>query len=115
MILKGPKGAVQFVLYTSWHLPHVTKELLEKRPMDVTQIRCSFLPLPADLGYHSPTRMYDGQIKNENCQYLDGADCYYDGSGLNAERVYEILLKEGSEGVWRELENYYNDTFSAEV
>ena len=27
MILKGDKGAVQFVLYTNWHLPHVQEEL----------------------------------------------------------------------------------------
>src|SRR5690554_1678397 len=26
MVLKGEKGAVQFVLYTGWQLPHVTKE-----------------------------------------------------------------------------------------
>lgn len=34
-----------------------------------------------------------------------------DGSTLNAEPVFEILLKEGSAGVWRELREYYDRTF----
>ncbi len=49
MILKGDLGAVQFVLFTNWHLPHVTEELLQK-PTDKLGIRCRFLPSPADLG-----------------------------------------------------------------
>lgn len=30
----------------------------------------------------------------ENCPYLDGKPCYYDGSGLNAEPVFDILVKD---------------------
>jgi len=37
--------------------------------------------------------------------------CQYDGSSLNAERIYNVLLEEGDLGVWRELETYYNRLF----
>jgi len=116
MILKGDKGAVQFVLYTNWHLPHVQEELnLKAIGQDSTYISAILNPLPADLGYHSPVPQYEGQsVASESCEYLDGRPCYYDGSGLNAERIYEALLKEGSDGVWRELEDYYNIIFESE-
>jgi len=122
MVLKGDKGAVQFVLYTHWMLPHVTQEfdnriLQEAKDgkLNDVSLRCQYRPSPADLGYHSPIPMYEGQdICGESCEYLDGKPCYYDGSGLNAERIYQVLLKEGSNGVWRELEGYYKDIFGSE-
>lgn len=111
MYLKGDKGVVQFVLYTNWHLPHVQDEL-ESKTVDIDRFYIkTFKPQPADLGYHSPKPRYEGQYRTENCDLLDGHECYYDGSGLNAERIYDVLLKEGSEGVWRELEIYYNQLF----
>lgn len=102
MYVIGPRGAVQFVLYTDWHLPHVDEELRAKG------VRIQ--PMPADLGYHSPIPTYKGQEDwgRDDCDLI-GCRCYYDGSGLNAERIYEVLLREGSEGVWRELETYYNE------
>lgn len=155
--LYGPKGVVQFVLYTNWHLPKVDKEFDKKhlqqllsRPQDAALlVRTFYKPLPADVGYHSPVPMYEGhnkmgstrpkRDKNGNwikkktkigdkemelhewegvpdaeipgCNLLDGKHCYYDGSGLAAERFYNILRKKGSEGVWKALKNYYLDTF----
>ena len=116
MILKGDKGAAQFVLYTNWQLPHVQRELNRKATgKDEEYIEAILNPMPADLGYHSPAPLYEGQdICTESCEYLDGKPCYYDGSGLNAERIYEVLLREGSDGVWRELEEYYKDLFKSE-
>lgn len=112
MVLKGDQGAVQFVLYTNWNLPNVTEEFLTRPSKDRIDLECRFLPLPADLGYHSPKPMYEGQsIASESCEYLDGKPCYYDGSGLNAERIYKILLYKGSDGVWEELQNFYNELF----
>jgi len=160
MVLKGPEGAVQFVLYTQWMLPHVQKETDERIVEEIVACGPDFEsalicgqrnldvfhhPMPYDLGYHSPKPMYEGhkaqgsekydiqamlrnakrmvQGGNANeevsqptgtffaCPYLDGKPCYYDGSGLNAERIFDILVKEGSAGVWRELEVYYRETF----
>lgn len=107
MLVKGDRGAVQFVLYTNWMLPHVTKELTNK-----SQDTGLFKPLPADLGYHSLTPIYKGQKSSGKCEYLDGKKCYYDGSGLNAERIYTTLLSHGSDGVWKALEEYYSEVFA---
>ena len=98
--LKKDNKAVQFVLYTGWHLPHVSAEINRQDS-----------PIPADLGYHSPYPMYEGQSPTEGGCHLINGDCYYDGSGLAADRVYKILLNEGSEGVWKELESYWHETF----
>jgi len=107
--LKKDNKAVQFVLFTNWQLPHVTKENSAKFS-EAYDIELFFTPMPADLGYHSPYPMYEGQTSYENCHLIKGA-CYYDGSGLAADRIYQVLLNEGSDGVWRELEEYWNDKF----
>lgn len=101
MYVIGKRGAVQFVLYTNWHLPHVDAELRAKGP--------KLSATPADLGYHSPIPTYEGQedYGHDDCHLLGGR-CYYDGSGLNAERIFDVLRAEGSDGVWRELEKYYD-------
>mgnify|MGYP001423315064 CR=1 FL=1 len=106
MYLIGPEGAVQFVLYTDWHLPHVDAELRAKG----SRIQ----PTPADLGYHSRVPQYEDQASRDDCHLL-GGPCYYDGSCLNAERIYDVLLREGSDGVWRELEAYYREIFPAQA
>jgi hypothetical protein len=96
-ILKSDKGAVQFVLNTGWYLPHV---------------QLTGEPMPWDLGYHSPVPMYDNQpIVTDECPYLDGKPCYYDGSSLNAEQVFEVMLREGIDSVWAFLEEYHHQRF----
>ena len=108
MILKGSRGAVQFLLFTNWHLPHVVKEYGNTVPLFVAA------PLPADLGYHSPKPMFEGHTPMGPCEVLDGEECYYDGSGLEALRVYDVLVAEGGEAVWRELEDYYWRVFGGD-
>lgn len=105
--VKGDKGAVQFVVYTNWHLPHVMSELENDPPRRGFN---RFAPLPADLGYHSPTPRYEDQYCHEDCEVI-GKKCYYDGSGLNAETVYDILVREGGEAVWKYLDEYYYEIF----
>jgi len=97
MLVLGPKGATQFLLYTGWHW------------LDSPNVR-DLYPIPADLGYHSPTPQYEGQ-PDMDCDLMPEGHCYYDGSALNARRVYERLLREGSDGVWAELEDYYRELF----
>lgn len=104
MYLIGDKGAVQFVCFTDWHLPEVAEELHAKFPSHRRG------PMGADLGYHSKTPLYEDQSSRDDCNLL-GCKCYYDGSGLAADRIMEVLLREGSDGVWRELETYYRETF----
>jgi hypothetical protein len=95
MVLKGPKGATQFVLSTGWTLPHLPNGE----------------PMGMDVGYHSPKPMYDGQtVMDDNCDIL-GGPCYYDGSTLQADDMFLLLVRSGSEYVWNELERRYRDFF----
>lgn len=104
-VLKGDKGATQFIVYTNWHLPHVQKELEDKGTV------CLIAPMPADVGYHSPIPQYEGQEPiSEDCEYI-GGPCYYDGSGLRAISVFERFTAEGADAVWKELEEEYNRLF----
>lgn len=99
--LKGERGVVQFKMGTGWFLP-------ENRKPGISDS----YPMAWDRGYHSYIPRYDGQTPiAESCHILDGKPCYYDGSTLNAEPILEVLIREGSEGVWRELEAYYKGTF----
>lgn len=108
-ILKGKEGAVQFVIFTNWHLPHVHDRMVDRCGSDGF---CSLKPMPADVGYHSPVPKYEGQtVSKDACEYLDGRPCYYDGSGLHAEKVFAILVAEGIEKMWEHLESYYKDLF----
>lgn len=113
MVLKGPEGAVQFVVYTNWQLNHVKDEFVKKMLRTREDMTCLLLPMPADVGYHSPKPTYEGQqpMDGTPCPYLDGKPCYYDGSGLRAEGVFQIMLTEGSDGVWKFLEKYYDELF----
>ncbi len=103
-ILTGDKGVVQFLLYTNWHLSHVLNELGGAYEA----------PMPADLGYHSPVPIREGQtLMTDSCEYLDGKPCYYDGSTTAADRLWDVLRERGDEGVWQELEGYYGQVFGA--
>jgi hypothetical protein len=111
MILKGEHGAVQFVVYTNWYLPNVRDELINKPIRDSLDIKCRFLPMPADLGYHSKKPIYEDQELLTNDCELTGGDCYYDGTACGAESVYDVLVEKGSDAVWDILEERYIDVF----
>lgn len=134
MALKGELGAVSFTLYTNWHLPSVIEEHKRKQESTVVLERYPFTfvmaPMPADIGYHSPKPMWDDQLpmgvmhtyddegerngtKGEPrpCDLLDGKPCHYDGSSLHAEKYFNILVAEGTEGFWKAMEEYYTNLF----
>jgi hypothetical protein len=103
-LVQGPLGATQFVMYSGWNLKHVREERRDDRT-------ASYFPMAADLGYHSPRPMYEGQEPMQHCDLLPAGTCYYDGSGLNAEPVMESLIEEGDDAVWRKLEDEYRYRF----
>ena len=109
-LLKGPHGAVQFILSTNWQLPHVQKETDARQPLpDMPYL--FHQPMAVDLGYHAKNPIREGQkLFRENCEFTGGA-CYYDGSGLAAEHIFNILREEGDKGVWREMGIYYRAVF----
>jgi len=106
-VLKGELGSIHFCVFTNWHLPEVTEEYKYKP----TWGNDWWKPTPADISYHSKTRLNEWDHEHENCTWLDGETCYTDGSSLYAEKPFEALIREGSEGLWKFLENYYNETF----
>lgn len=123
--LVGDKGGVQFKFNTGWLLPETVGV---ETPFDWRSMgshdyaramhgrdTANMFPMVVDLGYHSPRPLYEGQtLLTEDCPIIDGP-CYYDGSGLNAEPVFEVFLREGSPGVWQALANYYDETFARPI
>jgi hypothetical protein len=110
-VVSGPEGAVQFLLYTNWQMPAVREEWKSKERAGSRDFPMSLvLPMPADLGFHSRAPVeYATEMKT--CPFLDGADCWYDGSGLNAESYFDVLCSEGLEALWVKLEGYYDYKF----
>ena len=112
--VKGPHGAVQFLVLTNWQLPHVWEEqdahLLDTR---FPHLLCR--PMGADLGYHSPTPHYEGQKTIRDDCHVIGGPCYYDGSGLAGKELLEVLIAEGGEAVWARMEAYYRETFADQI
>lgn len=119
MYLRHARGTVQFVIYTGWMLPHVTDETTRRillrahaRCLTIADLRVAYRPMPADRGYHSPVPQFEGQEPiGSDCEFTGGV-CYYDGSGLAAEKLYSLLVERGSAAVWEELEKYWNETFA---
>ncbi len=112
-VLKKGKKAVQFMFGTKWFLPETVDEYKrignkgKTPPTDLTQGK----QIDGwDVGYHSPKPTYKGQTSREDCKYT-GGKCYCDGSGLYAEKNEEILLREGSDGIWKFLEKEWNSRF----
>lgn len=102
--VKGPLGVIQFVVYTNWMLSDMGRNRDKIMP-----------PMPADIGYHSPRPMYEGQGQMDPCALLPQGKCYYDGSSLNAERYFDILVAQGGEALWVELEKEYARRFEEQA
>ena len=97
-LLRGDKGVIQFWISTGWFLPQNTKAMQDT----------SMYPMAYDIGRHSYVpRRDDEKPISENCPYLDGKPCYYDGSSLQAKRIFEIMVSQGGEAMWDEMESYY--------
>lgn len=113
-LLEGPRGVIQFVVYTNWHLPGVQRELdLKSLRTSLIALQARYHPMPADIGYHSPMPIREWQKEPtfQSCEYLGGKPCYYDGSSLGARDFFELLVEEGHEAVWQKMEEYYQRTF----
>lgn len=103
-VLIGPKGAVHWLVRTNWELPHVRAELDRKGYKSD--------PLTGyDRGYHSPKPTYEGQqVCQYDCEYI-GGPCYCDGSVLASEELVDVLVRNGSDGIWKALREDYEYRF----
>lgn len=104
--LIGEHGAIQFVVSTGWHLPHVADELQASGHGSLMK------GWATDIGYHSYVPRYEGQtLLTKSCPVLNGKPCYYDGSTLDAEPIFNRMVAEGHEAVWEEMRRWYHAKF----
>lgn len=110
-ILRGEGLAVQWLWYSDEHLPEtVERMVLEHGPRwNYGRSGIPLYPMGADLGYHAATPTYEGHEPMDACDLL-GIPCFYDGSGLAADRGLKILANEGDEAVWEWLERFWYST-----
>lgn len=101
-ILRGPAGVITFACATDW-----TPMAVQQKYMNGVQ-RTNIIgiqPVAMDCIYHSFEPSENGK-KHQDCPYTTAGVCYT-SSGGNAGYLRDILLKEGSEGIWRELGHRY--------
>lgn len=111
--LSGPHGCVQFNTLTNWYLPGAHHSFKPVRGYNgvVASIGTEGI-CPSDLGRHSHTPLREGEeLFSEDCHILKGR-CYYDGSSLDAVDMFGVLVREGSEGVWKAMESFYRSAYA---
>lgn len=90
-LLKGPDGAVHYMMHAGWY------------------INDNQSPRALDLGHHFPEPQHAGHEITNDC--LCGRNpCYYYGSSCTAKPILRALLNEGGKGVWKILEEEYNES-----
>jgi hypothetical protein len=119
MVLKGEKGAVHFIFMTGMYLPETYKWWADTGLRSVAG-RLSHSGYPSgtmgvDVGYHAYTPHYEGQtISRDKCEWIDGP-CYGDGSALRADEWFDIIMRKGSDEIWKMLEEDYKERFHSEI
>lgn len=112
-VLKGRHGAVTFQLGTGWYLPQ------NREWTTNNQFVQEFIAKPFiyDVGYHSykPMPHMKGDEHDfvmHKCCFLEHKDCYYEGSAYSyMNDVFDVLIAEGTDGLWALLEQLYRDYF----
>jgi hypothetical protein len=109
-LLKGPHGAVDFSLYTGWHLPSAL-EHLQRFP---AHGHGRYAPMGVQVAYHARTPQYeDHGVCQQSCEWLDGAPCYSDGSFIQGSEWMAKLIERGTDWLWPALEQEYRERFFA--
>jgi hypothetical protein len=111
-LLRGPAGAAQFLLYSDWIPGQLSPGhgLMPDGSYSWQSVRGDPLyPMGADVGYHARRPQFDGQDPmSDECIVL-GGPCYYDGSGMRADKLTKVFVQFGEQAVWDELESVYAD------
>lgn len=98
-LLVGERGVIQFLTFIGW------------QPDWEYRVGKESWTMPADLGYHAREPQYEGQLAQDDCPWL-GDKCYYDGSGLRANDVFQVFVRDGEEALWAFLESEYKERFA---
>lgn len=109
-VLKGAQGAVVLELLTPWMLPQVEKwheALAEARP---SLLRAYSNATAGNLQFHSPVELPDSRQSTGACNWLGMDHCWVvAGSFLAGDQAYLRLKTEGDEGLWAELQAFYDE------
>lgn len=110
-ILKGSKGATQFMVGFDIYLPHLYSEYLGKFGPDSLKPKISGW----DVGYHARKPQFEGHSPMEGCDLFNGEPCYYDGSSLLADDwvkdIFSIRGEDPAKEIWNRLEQEYIQRF----
>ena len=100
MVLKIKNKAISFKFSTGMYLRQVYRELMTLLPG-----HCPVNYTGLGVSYYDIKPHFKGQKIIEECEWLDGRPCYSDRLPLSKEdKFMDILVKKGSEAVWKELE-----------
>jgi hypothetical protein len=104
-ILRGEKGVLTFAFVTDWAPMAVQQQYMNGvQRTNVIGVQ----PKPIDVVFHSPTPpALPHQAQREDCPYIEGGICYAAVSKREAEALRDVMLKEGSIGVWRCMGQLY--------
>ncbi len=113
--LRGPNGGAQFRIYTDWTpgpvrpghgiAPDGSSNRYDRSP--VTGEWEPRYPMGADVGYHARVPQWEGDKPiSDDCPVIGGV-CYYDGSGMRADKLVREFIPHGEEVIWHELEDVY--------
>lgn len=106
--LIGPEGGITYTIFTNWHLPHVQEETDRKELSSESYLRYMFhKPQTAGLDGHWKTPQYSEKEPHLSC-LITGGQCYSDGTSITKD-VFDLLIAEGDEALWKLLEQRYND------
>lgn len=112
-ILKGPKGGITWGIFTNWLLPHVRAETDARTlsaPFDKMDLKIRYHPSGDAVEYHSRYQKYAGQEKRADCALVpDNDGCYFDVGFTQGDDVMKILVERGSEGVWKWMQQKYDE------
>lgn len=115
-IIKGPKGAVHFVMTPGFFPRSALEHLINHNNNSATKMHKYPMQTGYDVGYHSHAPRHKGQeICQQECKWLDGKPCYSGGSALRAGEWIEKFLELGTEWLWPALEKYYHEEFGFSV
>lgn len=114
-MLYGDEGIVEFQICSRWLTPELHKEIDPIAALKIVEnpeVAPLYRAYPADVCVWRKIRHSSDCLEMYGiARVFDGGTCYYDYKPGGADEAYMILCNEGDEGVWKYLEDYYNEQF----
>jgi len=104
----GEKGAITLTAFTNWFLPETLKVV-----PNITKIDNNIHSKIAQIHTNTPLKNIDDNLLfincYDNCSYVISEKCYCYSflSCHKEEELIELLIRKGSDALFKELESYY--------